>query len=309
MPSAISQILVIGSLNVDLVTRVPRLPAPGETVIGGTFHTAAGGKGANQAVASARMGAPVAMIGRVGDDMFGAMARAELTRAGVDITHVRTDADAATGTGQIVIDAAGQNSIAVASGANARLSPADIDSAAAVWERAAVLVLQLEIPLDTNAAAIARATALGIPVILNAAPAASFDDELRRAVSWLIVNEIEAAQRLRQPVSSIDEAMAAAAALGRLTPHVVVTLGAQGAVFTAGDSPRHVPAPPVAVVDTTAAGDAFVGALAAALWRGESDDAALRAAVVAGSLACTKLGAIPSLPTIDELRNFRTSSL
>jgi ribokinase len=306
MPSTISRnshVLVIGSIHVDLITRVARLPAPGETIVGGTFHTAAGGKGANQAVAAARMGAAVTMIGRVGDDMFGALAREALKCAGVDVTHVRTDAETATGTAQIVLDAGGQNAIAVASGANERLTSDQVAAAAAAWRGVGLVVLQCEIPLQTNLHIVRHATANGTPVLLNAAPAQALPDELRQAIAWLVVNEVEAEQLFGRSVRSVADGIAAARALQRSDQRVVVTLGELGAVFCGTRDPLHEPAPRVEVVDTTAAGDALVGALAAALVRGESDESAVRQAVRAGSLACTKLGAIPSLPTSDELRS------
>jgi ribokinase len=294
-------VLVIGSLNVDLITCAPRLPRPGETVIGGTFHIAPGGKGANQAVAAARMGAGVTMIGRVGDDDFGRLVRGELERAGVDVGHVHIDPSAATGTGQIVIDAAGQNAIAVASGANERVDVADVSAAASAWASAALVVVQLEIPVAPITVAIEQAGLRGVPVVLNAAPAQPLPDELLRAVAWLVVNEVEAEQLIGRPVRSNVDAVAAAAALRRAGQRVVVTLGASGAVLLSDNVAQHIPAPAVEVVDTTAAGDAFVGALAAALVRGMSEVEAVHEAVVAGSLACTKLGAIPSLPSRDEV--------
>lgn len=294
-------VLVIGSLNADLVAHAPRLPQPGETVIGASFHLVAGGKGANQAVAAARLGAAVAMVGRVGDDAFGALLRGELERAGVGIEHVTIDPTAPTGTGHLIVAADGQNAIVVASGANARVEPADLRDAAPVWDGVSLLVLQLEIPLPTVAAAIRTATARGIPVLLNAAPACPLPDELLADVTWLVVNEIELEQLLGRPAGSVAEAIEAATTLRRGEQHLVVTLGAAGAVLSGPATSLHVPAPLVDVVDTTAAGDAFVGALAAALDRGLATADAVRESVVAGSLACTKLGAIPSLPTRAEL--------
>jgi len=294
-------VLVIGSLNADLIARAPRLPRPGETVIGASFHLVAGGKGANQAVAAARMGAQVAMVGRVGDDPFGLMLRRELECAGVRADQVRIDPTAATGTAHVIVGADGQNAIVVASGANACVELADLSDATTVWDGASLLVLQLEIPLATVAGAIRMANARGLPVLLNAAPAHRLPGELLTGLAWLVVNEIELEQLVGRPVGSIAEAIEAAGALRRGDQQLVVTLGAAGAVLAGPVAPLHVPAPPVDVVDTTAAGDAFVGALAAALDRGVAAADAAREAVVAGSLACTKLGAIPSLPTRAEL--------
>lgn len=294
-------VLVIGSLNADLIAHAPRLPRPGETVIGASFHLVAGGKGANQAVAAARMGAHVAMVGRVGDDPFGLLLRRELENAGVRADQVRTDPTAATGTAHVIVGGDGQNAIIVASGANACVELADLSGAATVWDGASLLVLQLEIPLPTVAAAIRMATARGLPVLLNAAPARPLPDELLADVGWLVVNEIELEQLVGRPIGSIAEAVEAARALRRGDRQVVVTLGAAGAVLSGPATSLHVPAPPVDVVDTTAAGDAFVGALAAALDRGLAAADAVRESVVAGSLACAKLGAIPSLPTRADL--------
>lgn len=294
-------ILVVGSLNVDLITRVARLPHPGETVVGGQFHTAAGGKGANQAVAAARLGAAVHMIGRIGRDAFGSSVRAELERAGVAVEHIAYDDEMPTGTAQIVVDDNGQNAIAVASGANACLQPADVMHAAAAWSGAALLVLQLEIPLVTVAAAIAAAQERRLPVLLNAAPAQALPDELWRVADWLVVNEVEAEQFAGRALRTADEACDVALALRHPGHQVVVTLGEHGAVLADERGATLVPAPAVDVLDTTAAGDAFVGALAAALQRGVENVDAIRRAVVAGSLACTRLGAIPSLPTAQDV--------
>lgn len=294
-------ILVIGSLNIDLISVTRRLPRPGETILGTSFHMAAGGKGANQAVAAARMGAPVAMVGRVGDDPFAKFVRDEMTAAGVDIERVLTESSAFTATGSIFVDQSGQNSIVVTSGANARLKPADIEAASALLDAADVVALQLEIPLATNEAALEAAHRRGVPVILNAAPMDTAAADLIAACDWLVVNEIEAEQLSGRKVADAAHAVVIAESMDRVAQHVIITLGAGGAVLVHEHHSIHVPAPRVETVDTTAAGDAFVGALAAALQREGSDEEALRQAVCAGSLACTKMGAIPSLPTAAEV--------
>lgn len=294
-------IVVIGSLNIDLISVTPRLPKPGETILGTSFHMAAGGKGANQAVAAARMGAPVAMVGRVGDDPFAKLVRDEMTAAGVNIERVLTEPDAFTATGSIFVDGSGQNSIVVASGANARLTPADVDAAAGLLEAAAVVALQLEVPLATNETALRAARKRGVPVILNAAPMDTAAVGLIAACDWLVVNEIEAEQLSGHAVANAGDAVAVAESMNRPAQRIIITLGASGAVLVHDHRSWHVPAPRVDVVDTTAAGDAFVGALAAALQRGGSAEDALRQAVHAGSLACTKMGAIPSLPNAAEV--------
>jgi ribokinase len=297
-------VLVVGSLNADLVMRAPRLPCPGETVVGATFEVVAGGKGANQAVAAARLGAPVVMIGRVGDDAFGRLVRDELVRAGVRDDHVRVDPDYPTGTAQIVVDQAGCNAIVVASGANARVEVGDIMQATAMLAAASVAVLQLEIPLVAVAATIAAAKARAVPVVLNAAPAQPLPHDLCAAVDWLVVNEVEAEQLSGRSIRDVVDALDAAKLMRHPGQRVVVTLGAAGAVLVRDDETEHVSAPAVNVVDTTAAGDAFVGALAAGLHGGDEDREVLRAAVAAGSLACSRAGAIPSLPTVAELHAY-----
>ncbi len=302
-------VLVVGSLNADLVMRTPKLPLPGETVLGGSFQIVAGGKGANQAVAAARLGAAVKMIGRVGDDQFGALLRRELQTANVDASGVCTDREAPTGTATVLVDAAGQNSIVVASGCNARLSASDIAADAEQFAHAAFLVLQLEIPLETNFAAVAAAHAHGVPVILNAAPAQALPAAFVAAADWLVVNEVEAMQLSGATLHSRDDAQAAAARLRHSGQRVIVTLGAAGAVVVGDAGAWHYPAPAIDVVDTVAAGDAFVGALAAALHAGADDHEALRYAVIAGSLACTKEGAIPSLPGAAAVESWRKANL
>lgn len=299
-------VVVIGSLNVDLISVAPRLPLPGETILGTSFHMAAGGKGANQAVAAARLGAPVAMVGRVGDDPFARLVRDEMTAAGVNIEHVLTDPGAFTATGSIFVDHSGQNSIVVASGANARLVPADIEAAAALLDDAALVVLQLEVPAAANMAALVAARRRGLPVILNAAPMNTAAADLIAACDWLVVNEIEAEQLGGRRVADVADAVAVAESMKRPAQSIVVTLGPLGAVLVSGHRSVHFEAPQVDVADTTAAGDAFVGTLAAVLQRGGGADEALRCAVLAGSLACTKVGAIPSLPTAADVERLRS---
>ncbi len=279
--------------------RAPRLPRLGETLLGASFHMAPGGKGANQAAAAARLGAAVVMVGRVGDDAFGAVARRALAQAGVNVDHLLIDSSASTGTAQIVVDGAGHNTIVVASGANASLAGDDLEVSA--WQGAGLLVLQLEVPLPTITAAVETARRQGTAILLNAAPAQPLAAELTRAVDWLVVNEVEAEQLSGVAVRTPADAVTLGRTLGAPGQRVAITLGAAGAVLVRDTTSLHIPAPAVSVVDSTGAGDAFVGALAAAFLSGLPDDVALRRAVVAGSLACTKLGAIPSLPTADEL--------
>jgi ribokinase len=295
-----TSICVVGSLNMDLVMRTPHLPAPGETISGGPFATHPGGKGANQAVAAARLGAAVAMVGRVGGDAFGARLRTELTEADIDIRQVVTLPDMASGVALIAVEASGQNSIIIAPGANGALTPADVEAANPPITAAQVLLLQLETPLPAVQRAAELAHATGTLVLLNPAPAQPLPAELLAQVDYLIPNEQEAALLLGETIATGADAAGAAQRLCAQTGvgGVVITLGAQGALLAqAQTEPQFVPAHPVAVVDTTAAGDAFVGAFAVALAEGRTPAEAMRWGNAAGALAVTTAGAQPSLPT------------
>jgi ribokinase len=297
-----AHITVVGSLNMDLVARAPRIPQPGETIIGSDFHTVPGGKGANQAVAAARLGAQVSMVGRVGCDAFAESLLNNLAAAGVDHTFVIHDPQAATGVALIAVDDAGQNSIIVASGANVRLSPADVDGAEAAIAGADALLLQLESPLETVTRAAEVARAHGVTVILNPAPARPLPAALLSLVDVLIPNESETAMLTGLPVGSQTEAEAAAMALRELgVGTVILTLGERGALLAREDGAEYFPAFEVTPVDTTAAGDAFVGGFAVALAEGRSLAEAVQWGNGAGALATTKLGAQPSLPTRQDL--------
>jgi ribokinase len=291
-------VTVVGSLNMDLVIRAPRIPQPGETIIGGELHTVPGGKGANQAVAAARLGARVSMVGRVGRDAFAGPLLDNLTATGVDHTFVTGDAEAATGVALIVVDDAGQNSIVVASGANMRLSPADVEAAKAAISAAQVVLLQLESPLETVTRAAEIARAHGVTVILNPAPARPLPAALLSLVDVLVPNESETALLSGVPVGNQAEAEAAAAALRTSgVGTLILTLGERGAMLAREGEAALFPAFDVTPVDTTAAGDAFVGGLAVALAEGKALAEAVRWGNAAGALATTKLGAQPSLPT------------
>jgi ribokinase len=290
-------VVVVGSANADLVVRVERRPLAGETVLGGDVATVPGGKGANQAVAAARLaagsGVGVAFVGRVGDDEHGAMLRASLTAAGVDVTHLRT-ADRPTGAALILVDPDGDNSIVVSPGANAALHPDDArcDLVAA----AGVLVLQREVAPEVSLAA---AEHTGGHVLLNLAPAGPVPPALLARTDVLVVNEHEAAALLGEPVGSgpsgPEEAASRLRALG--PAGVVLTLGGRGAVAVDGTGTARAAAPAVRVVDTTGAGDCFVGALAWRLATGAPLADALAVAVRAGALAVTEAGAQPSFPS------------
>ena len=290
-------IVVVGSLNMDLVVRAPRLPQPGETLLGGEFRTFPGGKGANQAVAAARLGGSVRMVGRVGQDDFGSALLGTLKAAGVDTAHVTRDPEAASGVALITVDAAGQNAIVVASGANGRVAPADVDAAEAALAGAAVLVLQLECPLPAVERAVERARRHGLQVVLNPAPAQPLPPALLAGVDYLIPNQTELAQ-----LTGAAEATAAARQLQAAgVRHVVVTLGEAGVLIVGPGGAFQLPAHPVPVVDTTAAGDAFVGAFAVALAQGRPLPEAAAWGNAAGALAVTRAGAQPSLPTLAEV--------
>ena len=293
-----AHVTVVGSLNMDLVIRAPRIPQPGETIIGGVFHTVPGGKGANQAVAAARLGARVSMVGRVGGDAFGGSLLDNLAAAGVDHTCVTQDAEAATRVALIVVDDAGQNSIVVAAGANMRLSPADVVAAEPAIRAADVLLLQLESPLESVIRAAGVARAHGVKVILNPAPARPVPTELLALVDVLVPNENEAALLAGRPVGDREEAAAAAEALRKMgVGTVILTLGERGALLAQEGGTELFPAFDVTPVDTTAAGDAFVGSFAVALAEGKPMAEAVCWGNAAGGLATTQLGAQPSLPT------------
>jgi ribokinase len=284
-------IVVFGSINLDLVAQVARIPAPGETLAGNSFATMPGGKGANQALAAARAGARVKMFGAVGRDAFAATALANLEASGVDLSGV-TAVDDATGVALIHVDAQGENAITVVAGANGRARAAQVPDA--VLDSGTTLVLQLEVPIAEVAALVGRAGSAH--VILNAAPAAAFPDSLLRRVGTLIVNESEAmvvGADLRLPTTPYEFAEAAAL---RYHCTVVLTLGSKGALAVRDGERIAIAAPSVSVVDTTGAGDALVGALAAALDRGALLRQALAEGVAAGSLACSNHGAQAALP-------------
>lgn len=287
-------VVVFGSINLDLVTRVARLPSPGETLIGRGFASYPGGKGANQALAAARAGADVRMHGAVGRDAAAIAALALLRAGNVDLAGVRT-VDTPTGCATILVDEQGENAIVVVPGANDRVDGDAVP--AAVLTRGAVLLLQQEVPAVANAALIERASRAGMRIILNAAPARPLPRELLARIATLIVNESEAAA-LAAALGWPEEPSAfAAAAAGEIHGlEVIVTQGAGGAVSVCLRDRIRVSAPAVKVIDTTGAGDAFVGAYAAALDAGNDRSYALRIAIAAGSLACTGHGAQPALP-------------
>ncbi|MEM8535642.1 MAG: ribokinase, partial [Chloroflexota bacterium] len=296
-------IAVVGSLNMDLVTRTTRRPARGETLIGQSFETFAGGKGLNQAVAAARMGSAVHMIGRTGQDNFGLQLIQTLIDEGIATEHVIRDDTASTGIATIIIDDTGDNSIIIVSGANAHLSTTDIDRASDVITAADVLLLQLEIPLDTVQYAAHIAHQAGTKVLLNPAPAQPLSDKILQSVDVLAPNETETALLTQLDLSHEDMVTRAAEMLlARGVGATVLTLGAHGALLAQGlveegTQPEHIPGYRVTVVDTTAAGDAFCGALAVQFAEGYPLDQAVRYANAAGALTTMSRGAAPSIPS------------
>jgi ribokinase len=303
--SAARHIVVMGSSNTDMIIRVPRIPAPGETILGGEFFTAAGGKGANQAVGAARAGARVKFVARVGSDMFGERAVAALKRDGIDVRNVLRDKRAASGAALIFVAKNGENSIAVASGANARLSPADVKRAAAAIAGAASLVMQLETPLATVHLAARLAVKAGVPVLLNPAPAQPLPDALLKLIAILTPNETEAQLLTGIKVDNLAAAGKACAKLrARGVRTVILTMGARGAFISDSQGSRLVPGFKVKAVDTVAAGDIFNGALSVALAEGKLMDEAIRFANAAAAISVTRLGAQPSAPHRAEIESF-----
>ncbi|QHF29325.1 ribokinase [Pseudomonas sp. R32] len=299
-----ANVVVVGSLNMDLVTRAQRLPRGGETLVGETFVTVPGGKGANQAVAAARLGAQVAMVGCVGDDAYGQQLRQALADEQIDCQAVGVAAGVSSGVALIVVDAASQNAIVIIAGGNGQLLPESVQRFDALLQHADVIICQLEVPMATVAYTLERGRALGKTVILNPAPASGpLPVEWFASIDYLIPNESEAEALSGVPVTDLESAKVAATRLLALgVGKVIVTLGAQGALFADGQAFRHFPAPVVQPVDTTAAGDTFVGGFAAALARGEEEGAAIAFGQRAAALSVTRAGAQPSIPHFAELQ-------
>jgi len=293
------RIVVVGSTNTDLVVSVAHIPAPGETVLGGTLQITPGGKGANQAVAAARLGGTVTFIARVGDDDFGRRSLAGFAEDEIDTAFVTMTPGVASGVALIsVAETAGENSIVVAPGANARLSPADIDAAAAAFDAAAVVVLSLEVPLDTVIRAAELASARRVPIVLNPAPARALPARLLSMVTLLTPNETEARQiaGAGRPNADVDVETIGAELLATGVETAVITLGALGSLIVTPDGTEYASSVRVKAVDTVAAGDCFTGALAVEIAAGRSLRDAVRFASAAAAVKVTRHGAQAGIP-------------
>ncbi|HBG00661.1 MAG TPA: ribokinase [Firmicutes bacterium] len=300
-----TKVLVIGSLNSDLVVQTPRVPDEGETIMATSFRRCFGGKGANQAVAAVRQGAQTIMAGRVGADSFGEEQVASLRREGIDTKYIVVDEEQVSGVASILIDARGNNRIMVVAGANGAVSPRDIEALVPVMAECSCVVIQLEIPLDAALAAIRKANAQGAKVILDPAPAQPLPLSIYPHITVITPNALEAELLAGVPVNDLVSAKEAAQILlDRGVLAVVITLGSQGVYGLTLAGEFHLPAYEVNVVDTVAAGDTFTGALAALIGSGRSLMYAAEYANAAAALAVTRRGAQLSIPTEDEVRQF-----
>lgn len=292
------RICVVGSSNIDLIARVPRLPKLGETLAGHSFHLGYGGKGANQAVMAAKLGAQVTMVTKVGRDVFGEGTVRNYQEHGIEATYVQFDDERFSGVAPILVDDSAQNVIVIVPGANLGLSPADVQSAAPAIRSADTVVCQLEVPVETTLEAFRVAKTAGVRTVLNPAPAAPLPDELLRLTDLCVPNEPEAEALTGHVVATREDAEAACRILLGRGPHVVIiTLGERGALLADGETVEHVPAVRVTAVDPTGAGDAFIGSLAVFLGEGSGVREAVRRANAVAALSVTRLGTQVSFPT------------
>lgn len=296
------KIIVVGSSNTDMVIQSERIPRPGETILGGSFFMNPGGKGANQAVAAARLGGDVHFICKVGQDVFGDMARQQFENEGMHTEFVMSDANLPSGIALINVDAQGENSITVASGANGALHTTDIDQAEGIFESGDVLLIQLETPLETVWHAIKKAHKKGLKVILNPAPAAEIPDEIYPYIYTLTPNETETELLTGISIDSLAKAQEAAhILLNKGLKHLIITMGSQGAYYQSAETKLFIPTKPVQAVDTTAAGDCFNGALAVSISQAKEWEPAIQFACEAATRSVTKMGAQASMPYLADL--------
>ncbi|SEL84497.1 ribokinase [Parapedobacter koreensis] len=297
-----NKIIVVGSMNMDMVVKTSHIPQPGETVLGGSFFMNPGGKGANQAVAVARLGGDVTFIGKIGDDIFGKQSSQLFDEEGVDTDGILSDRESPSGIALITVDEKGENSIVVAPGANAHLEPADVEKVMNNYANAKILLIQLEIPMRTVEFAARHARARGMQVILNPAPANALVPNVFHMVDIITpnVNEAEMLSGIR--ITDIPDARQAAESIhAQGVKHVIITLGDRGAALLEDGVFYHIPAPAVETVDSTAAGDVFNGALAVAVAEGKTLTDAIAFACRAASIAVTRMGAQSSIPFRNEV--------
>lgn len=301
-----TRIIVVGSANVDFVVKTPHIPSPGETVLGRDFMMVMGGKGANQAVGAARLGADVTFITCIGQDIFGDQCLAAYQNEGIATEFIKRDADDATGVALIAVAESGENSITVASGANMQLLPTDVEKASKAFETADALLVQLEVPIDTILSAARLARKYGLKVILNPAPAQLLSSELLRNVDVITPNHIEARQILGiSEAESVANEYLGEKLQGKGLATTIITLGGDGALLMSQSDCMHVPSFKVEAIDTTAAGDAFNAGLTVAMaQKGTSLVQAVRYACACGALATTQVGAQTSLPTQQQVAAF-----
>jgi ribokinase len=305
--SAQKPIVVVGSINIDLVAVAERIPAVGETVIGSDFKIHPGGKGANQAVAVARLGYPVRLIGRVGDDIFGTQLRTHLDNAGVETTGVNTS-EGASGVALISVSNTGENSIIVTPGANSRVTPQDIENNIEIIRRAGIVLTQLEIPVETVDYLASICEREKVPLILDPAPAQKLPPGIFKKIAWFTPNQIEAAlygESSTNETEAADSIATASAILARGCGGVVLKMGSRGVYLASREGVgKFVPAFAVETVDTTAAGDAFNGGFAVGLMLGRSAAESARLAAAVAAISVTRTGAQPSMPTMKEVERF-----
>jgi ribokinase len=299
------EILVIGSLNMDQVVVTPRLPLMGETVLGNSYSTYPGGKGANQAISAARLGASVRMVGCIGQDTFGQSLRDNLVINKVDVSHLKVSPNISTGTALITVDQSGRNTIIVVPGANFDLLGQDIDALEKTMEGVSLVVVQMEIPLETVWESILLARKHAIPVVLNPAPANALPDNILNGLDYLIPNESELSLLTNRPTGTLPEIRSACAfLLSKGVKRVILTRGEDGCYYVDKEGEILLPAFTVDSVDSTAAGDAFIGGFASSIVKGKDVQTALITGAAAGALSVTRAGAQTSLPTRQELENF-----